>query len=100
MIGIMRCNLLRFLADIKARRTMRAPQPYPADLVRVDITQCLHESAPSCTIPSNDNDQRETYFAMQHMFEVRERIPWVQHSRHRHHPDLVLVLRVSARNGR
>lgn len=51
-------DLLGLLANIKARRTVAAPQPRPADLVRVDIAQRL---------------------AVEHVFEVRGRVPGVDH---------------------
>ena len=51
-------DLLGLLADIEACRTVAAPQPRPADLVRVDIAQCL---------------------AVEHVFEVRGRVPGADH---------------------
>lgn len=34
-------DLLSLLANVKARRTMRAPEPYTANLIRVDVAECL-----------------------------------------------------------
>lgn len=56
MRRIMVSDLFRFLANVEPCGTVRATEPDAPDLVRVDVAQCL---------------------SMQHVFEVGDRVSWV-----------------------